>query len=207
MLGQLNDPSFWILLVPAFVLSIALHEFGHAAVAHALGDPTPKAAGRVTLNPLAHLDLFGTLMVLFAGFGWAKPVPVRPSYFKRPRLGSVLVALAGPGTNLALAVLSLLAYRYGGGPELAQWSQDWFLTMFRLNAILFALNILPIPPLDGGHLLEATLPRRWAAAFQHLVPYGFVALILMALWPFSGPSPLSQLFAFVTKALARLVLG
>jgi Zn-dependent protease len=185
-----DDLMYLAILGPIFVVSIALHEFAHAAVADALGDPTPREAGRVTLNPLAHLDVFGTLMIFIAGFGWAKPVPVKTHLLLWPRLGSFLVSAAGPLTNLLLAVLALLALKYN--PTMPVGSSKWFQTAVALNVTLAVLNILPLPPLDGGHLLEAVLPRRLLPAYEQFVPYGMVLLILLVMNPWWHP--LSLLF-------------
>ena len=202
MLNNLSDPIYLINLFIIFVVSIALHEFAHAKVADMLGDPTPRQAGRVTLNPGSHLDVFGTLMLLFAGFGWAKPVPVTPHNFKNPRFGNVLVSIAGPMMNLVLALLALAAFKYA--PGLNEGASSWLATAFRLNLVLLVFNLLPIPPLDGGHVLEALLPRKWLPAYQHLMPYGVVLLLVMVFLP--GPwSPLGWLFNSVQGFVVTLI--
>jgi Zn-dependent protease len=176
-----SDPMYLLMLIPIFIASITLHEFGHAIVADLLGDSTPRDAGRVTLNPVVHLDFFGSLMILLAGFGWAKPVPVQPSNFKNPRMGNLLVSAAGPAMNFVLAIAALLALKYA--PGLTQGGADWLKTAFGLNVLLMVFNLLPIPPLDGGHVLESLMPRRWLPAFRHLMPYGVVVLLVMVFLP------------------------
>jgi Zn-dependent protease len=184
---MLGDPIEWLrqiaIWLPIFVLSITLHEFGHAASAYLLGDDTAKRAGRLTLNPGAHLDPLGTLMVVFVHFGWAKPVPVTPSKLRWPRLGNVLVSVAGPFMNLLLALATGLYIKYGGFQALPPGAQEWIFAVFGMNVILMVFNLLPIPPLDGGHVLEALMPRRWLPAFHHMVPYATAALLVIVLVP------------------------
>lgn len=203
MLGShLDDPVKLLVLIALFIVSISLHELGHALTATALGDPTARDAGRVTLNPMAHLDPFGTLFILFAGFGWAKPVPVNPGLMRWPRLGNFLVSAAGPGTNFLLALGALLAIKYW--ETMPPGSALWFQTAFGLNLMLMVFNLLPIPPLDGGHLLEAVLPRRWLPTYEHLLPYGVVVLLVLVLVP-SQYNPLGWLYRSAAEMMFRLV--
>lgn len=180
-----------IILVPIFIVSIVIHELCHALVADSLGDPTPREQGRLTLSPMAHVDPFGTLMILIAGFGWARPVQVKPHLFIWPRLGSFLVSAAGPLSNAALAAIALLVMKFF--PELPPGSLLWLRAAVALNVTLAVLNLLPLPPLDGGNLLESVLPRRWLPSYEHLVPYGTVALVLLVLLP---GHPLGFLFGW-----------
>jgi Zn-dependent protease len=181
MLHAASDPIVLVTLITLFIVSITLHEFGHAAAATALGDPTARDAGRLTVNPLAHLDFFGTLFILLAGFGWAKPVPFEPGRLAWPRLGTFLVSAAGPAANFVLALGALVALQHL--PAMEAGARMWFQVLFELNLMLLVFNLLPIPPLDGGNLLETLLPRRWLPAFRHLVPYGIVVLLLLVLVP------------------------
>jgi len=184
-----------ILLAPGAILAIALHEAMHGYVAHRLGDPTAKLMGRLTLNPFKHIDLIGTILVpalLFytSGllFGWAKPVPVNIQNLNRPKRDMALVAAAGPGSNLALAVIASLAL-YALGP-LTQLSIPisvlrtvlvplililFFMVKFNLMLMLF--NLIPIPPLDGGRILIGILPLDLARAVARIEPFGFFILI------------------------------
>lgn len=179
-----------ILALP-ILLAVTFHEVAHGMVAYRLGDPTAKNAGRLTLNPLAHLDLVGTLVfVITRMIGWAKPVPVNPLYFKNPRKGMLWVALAGPATNLLLAVISAFFLKWLFTLDFQADSQWWLEPVSRmaktsvvLNVGLAVFNIIPIPPLDGGRIMVGILPEKQAASYARLEPYGFLLLLLLI---FSG---------------------
>ncbi|HEY9723082.1 MAG TPA: site-2 protease family protein [Oscillatoriaceae cyanobacterium] len=188
-------------LMPLFIVSITLHEWGHAAMANALGDDTPRRAGRLTLNPIAHLDLYGTLVLFFFGFGWAKPVPVSLHHTKNPRLANVLVSFAGPAMNLLQMAVGVVALR---SLTLSYGAQSWFLDFAILNAILFVFNLLPIPPLDGSHLLEVLLPARWWPAYRQMQPFGMAALVVIMFLP-AHLSPINWLLDAVGHAVVALV--
>src|SRR3972149_2405925 len=181
-----------IMAVP-ILLAVTFHEVAHGMVAYRLGDPTAKNAGRLTLNPLAHLDLVGTLVFLITRMiGWAKPVPVNPLYFKNPRKGMLWVALAGPATNMVLAVLSALLLTWLLNlhlPAGSHWgavavpiSQMAYVSV-RLNVGLAVFNVIPIPPLDGGRIMVGILPEKQAISYAKLESYGFLLLLLLI---FSG---------------------
>ena len=163
-LGRYTDPV-WLMATAAIVfLALPIHEFAHAFVAVKLGDPTPRYQGRYTLNPLVHIDPIGALLIFVAGFGWAKPVQWNPNNITIDRrLGSILVSIAGPLSNLALAILSILLLRIMQGIDLAPNFQDmafvFFLSFAQINVLLFVFNFLPVPPLDGSHVLFALLPE------------------------------------------------
>lgn len=183
-----------IILAPPLLLALTLHEVAHGFIAYRLGDPTAQKAGRLTLNPLKHLDLIGTLAFFFIKIGWAKPVPVNPRYFQHPKQAMLLVALAGPVTNLLLAIASALTAKL-----------VWFLAsvlpftplleavLVPLNAMLLAsvwinlllciFNFLPIPPLDGSKILIGLLPDRLALSYMKFEKFGFIIILLLA---FSG---------------------
>ena len=184
--------QFSILAVP-ILLAVTFHEVAHGMVAYRLGDPTAKNAGRLTLNPLAHLDLVGTLVFLVTRMiGWAKPVPVNPLYFKNPRKGMLWVALAGPATNMVLAVLSALLLRWllnlhlpadsHWGAVVVPIGQMAYVSV-RLNVGLAIFNVIPIPPLDGGRIMVGILPEKQAISYAKLESYGFLLLLLLI---FSG---------------------
>jgi Zn-dependent protease len=178
------EPIYIISAVATLVVALTLHEFAHAWAADQLGDDTPRLAGRLTLNPLAHLDLMGSLMLIVAGFGWAKPVPV--NYFalrRRTPAGFMLVALAGPFANLMLAIFASLPFRMG----LVKFGADspayintigTFLALFILyNLYLLFFNLLPIFPLDGEKVAEYFLPPSGQDTLYRLRPYGPMILV------------------------------
>lgn len=142
------------------VVAFTMHELAHAYVAYRFGDPTAKNQGRLTLNPLKHLDVFGTILIFVAGFGWARPVPVNRYHFKNPRLAGICVSIAGPLSNLVLAFLCFFVYvllQKFGGESLMRFEPgvDHFFRIFiNLNVILFLFNLLPLPPLDGYRIIE-----------------------------------------------------
>ncbi len=193
-----------ILLIPVILLALSVHEFSHGLAAYRLGDPTAKYAGRLTLNPLSHLDPIGTLMLFLVGFGWAKPVPVDPRHFANPKRGMLRVALAGPGANMALALLSGLVIRFINahpGPFIGSFIGNSFAVMMvlslRINLALAVFNLLPIPPLDGSKVLYGLLPPQYEHVTYNLERYGpgiLFGLILLGmitgvsiLWAFIGP--------------------
>ncbi len=191
---SLYDISVWV--VP-LVIAITFHEAAHGFVAHALGDDTAWKQGRVTFNPLKHIDPFGTLilpaMLLLAHspflFGYAKPVPVNFRALRNPRIDMVWVALAGPATNIALALAAALALHIVGylPPNAAQWLFDNLKNALVINVILAIFNMLPIPPLDGGRVAVGLLPRFLAAPLARLEPFGMLILIgILIILPLAG---------------------
>ena len=165
----------------AVLLAITFHETAHGFVAYKLGDPTAKNQGRLTLNPLAHLDPVGALMMFIAGFGWAKPVPVNPFFFNGDRTkGMMLVSVAGPVTNLVLSFVAYFIYAAGGGFVTVPFLNVFLTQMIVLNIYLAIFNLIPVPPLDGSKILAGFLPR--AAAYKYLTTveqYGFIILLVL----------------------------
>ncbi|MBI2413884.1 MAG: site-2 protease family protein [Deltaproteobacteria bacterium] len=174
---------------PPILLALTVHECAHAWTAYKLGDPTAKMLGRVTLNPLRHLDPLGTIALFFSGlFGWAKPVPINPRYFKHISRDMMWVALAGPLSNLFLAAVSALAHRVFlmGGFDFLRYipgAYEPLSIMVEMSVImnisLAVFNMVPVPPLDGSKVLSNLLPARSALSFSRLEPYGFIILILL----------------------------
>ena len=160
-----------ILLIPPLLFALCFHEFSHAYVAYLLGDHTAAKRGRLTLNPLAHLDPFGSLMIIFVGFGWAKPVPVDPRYFKNSRIGMMQVAFAGPASNLLLALIGGLFIRYFGN----SMSEIIIKVSFNFTMINLALcfyNLIPVHPLDGSQIFSGFMIKRNPEIVYKLHQYG-----------------------------------
>lgn len=190
MLGFDINQLMLELLVMAIplLLGLSFHEAAHGFVAYMLGDPTAKNAGRLTLNPIRHLDPIGTLVfVLTRMVGWAKPVPVNPNYFKDPRKGMMLVAMAGPGTNFVLAVVfAVLMHAVESTPPISPDTPLYtvlslvasicFMGVF-INLVLGVFNLLPIPPLDGSNIVAGLLPRHLAYRYTAFGKYGIVVLV------------------------------
>jgi Zn-dependent protease len=171
--------------IPAILIALTFHEYMHGRVAYALGDPTPKNQGRLTLNPIKHLDPLGSLLLLLVGFGWAKPVEVNPFHFKGDRgKGMLWVSLAGPGTNLVLAVLAAAAWRLTGGSGTIM--SFFFQYLFQINVVLAVFNLLPVPPLDGSKILAGLLPLKYRHVIYNIERFGTVILLLLVITGFIG---------------------
>ena len=212
-------PELYILIltVPIILLSLVVHEFAHGMVSYKLGDPTPQLMGRLTLNPLAHLDPFGTLMIVMTmlrgfGFGWAKPVPIDPRYYQNPAKGIVLVGLAGPVANLTLACLFGLPLRFLSmgfwpsalGPKLGFLLIQFFYTGMILNLGLAFFNLLPIPPLDGSRLVRYFLRGQAFRFYTQLERYGFIILFALL---FLFNRPFSRFFSMLLDFGSYLITG
>jgi len=181
------EPEVLILLIPVLVFALVFHEFSHAWVANQLGDPTAKYAGRLTLNPLAHLDIFGSLMILFVGFGWAKPVPVDSRHLGNPRTDMMKIAFAGPASNLLLALISGTIIRATG----YMGAFTTMLVMFtQINIMLAVFNMIPISPLDGSQIFSGFMVRKNPDMVYKLQIYGpqiLMGLILFGMFTRISP--------------------
>ncbi|MEH7106221.1 site-2 protease family protein [Bacillus sp. JJ1764] len=180
------------------VLAFTFHEFAHAFVAYKFGDMTAKNQGRLTLNPLQHLDPFGTLLIFIAGFGWARPVPVNRFFFKKPRLAGVFVSVAGPLSNLILACIGyIIGYacrRYG---LIASENFYDFINIFiNLNTVLFIFNLLPLPPLDGYRIIEDLVPNNMRAKMTQYEQYGTLIFLILVITPLDRFT-IQPIFSFV----------
>ena len=198
----------------ALIISVILHELMHGVIGDRLGDPTPRLLGRLTLNPIKHIDPIGSIVVpavfilqsTITGvpfvFGWAKPVPINPLHFKDPRKDMALVALAGPATNFALAAAAAIIYKlifqneslltaFTQGPSVLGLGFLFIANLITINLALAFLNLVPIPPLDGSKILQAFLPESLAISYEKIAPYGF--FILLALFFIPGPLNLSSI--------------
>mgnify|MGYP002532454680 FL=1 len=209
----LQDPLSLLYTLPAIIIGLTVHEWAHAFAADKLGDPTAKNLGRMTLNPFAHIDLFGFLCLLVVGFGWAKPVPVNPRNFKNYRRDDIIVSLAGIAMNLVVAFFATILFYFG----VYRWnlgSNEAFYTIFlsivTINLSLAVFNLLPIYPLDGSHVFESLFMRYIPKFFMLLRQYGqyiLIALLVSGLvstvlgtvvgWLFEG-------FSSVAIAILRL---
>jgi len=205
-----------IISAPPILAAIIFHEVAHGFVANKLGDPTAKFMGRLTLNPIAHIDLVGTVilpaLLMLTGspvFGWAKPVPINPANFKDPKRDMAISAAAGPITNVMLAILSLLILKFLSASVAVFLPQTFILPltmMFRqsilINVVLAAFNLLPIPPLDGGRVLIGLLPHKQAVAYSRIEPYGFFIVIILLMTGIAGA--LINPFIYLIFALLNL---
>ncbi|MFD1675109.1 site-2 protease family protein [Alicyclobacillus fodiniaquatilis] len=196
MLGFLT-PSY-ILTIFVVLFSLVVHEYAHALAADLQGDKTARLNGRLTVNPLAHLDFLGIIMILLVGIGWAQPVPINMNNFRRPRLSFIISVAAGPASNFILAVLSYFALSFVSysSPMLNLLS-----IIGGVNVSLFLLNIIPLPPLDGSQILRHLLPYRQALAYSKLDTYGPFILLLL----FIVPQFRNLIFGDVAQALSSWI--
>ena len=187
-----------LLRIPALLIAISFHEYAHAKVSYSLGDPTPKWRGRLSLNPLVHLDPIGLIMLWLFRFGWAKPVEINPSYYKEPKKGTILVSLAGPMANLILAFIAMIILKLN---ILRIGVLDSFIyILFLYNLTLAVFNLIPIPPLDGSKILAGLMPARQAYEFSKFESYGPFILILLVYFGLLGKI-LNPLIIFIHRGL------
>lgn len=202
-------------LIIALVIAFTLHEFAHAYVAYKFGDPTAKNQGRLTLNPMSHLDPFGTIMILIFGFGWARPVEINRHYFKKPRLAETLVTLAGPMANLLVAFVGLILWQIGLEtgiiralpPMGMSFLYDLFQTIISLNILLFVFNLIPLPPLDGFHIVMNLVPGRWRMKLMGIQQYGGLIFLVLVLVEPLNRITIQPLFYFFIPAVSEFLSG
>ncbi|MCK5096079.1 MAG: site-2 protease family protein [Candidatus Pacebacteria bacterium] len=186
------EPATAIFFIAILIMSIVIHEVAHGYVAEMLGDPTARMAGRLTLNPLPHLDMMGSiilpliLVVTQAGFvfGWAKPVPYNPYNLRKGKWGPAIVAIAGPLSNIFFALIFGMVLRFGGGLGLPEAFIDISVYIVFINILLAVFNMIPVPPLDGSKVLSAFLPYRHMHMMEQLERYGFIVILFIVffLW-------------------------
>ena len=208
------DQISWIVFsIPSLLLASSIHEFSHAWAATKLGDYTAKVNGRLTLNPLAHIDPIGAIMMVIAKFGWSKPIPINEHNFKNPVLGTALTALAGPTSNLIVAIPAALVFRlaFSNSNHVASGTAAFFVANFLITFIIVNLslavfNLIPLPPLDGHKIVRAFLPQGFRYYWESLENYGRWILILLFI-PFSPLAYFTGKFMiFAIESLLALLL-
>lgn len=207
-------PSLLISRILTLIIALTIHEFSHAFVADRFGDTTARNAGRLTLNPLKHLDVFGSLMLLLVGFGWAKPVPVNP-YALRRRSDSALmwVSLAGPASNLLLAILAGFVLRFRLVPWTASGAflpsaAEFLFTFLSINLLLMLFNLIPLSPLDGEKVLSFLLPAKLQEGFAGIQRFGpLLLMVLLFGLPLVGIDIISWVMTPALTQLQKLILG
>ncbi|MCK9478007.1 MAG: site-2 protease family protein [Firmicutes bacterium] len=214
-----NSISEILLLIPALLISLTIHELSHGLAAFALGDNTAKRQGRLSLNPIRHIDWIGFIMLLTVGFGWAKPVPVDPRYFKDTKKGMAITALAGPVSNIILACISAFVLYLAGfivmqGGNIYITSQKFYVTfilkLFVYNCAIAMFNFLPIPPLDGSKILGAFLPNRIYYKYMQYERYGMIIMIVLLYSGFLTPvlsNGVSNLMNAIFKGVEFIIPG
>jgi len=216
MLNFLNfDVPTLIARVITLLIAFTIHELAHAVVADRFGDDTPRMHGRLTLNPIAHLDVMGSLMLIVAGFGWAKPVPINPYALQRRSPAAVMwVSLAGPASNFLLAILAAVPWRLGvlslsnsSNPVIA-FIPNFLFEFMLINLTLMLFNLIPIAPLDGDKIADYFFPPSWSRVMDRIRPYGPLILLAMVLvLPTLGINVLGAIMGPPLQALLRLLIG
>lgn len=218
-----TSPLEFVILAGLLVMALSVHEFSHAIMADHLGDPTARLSGRVTLNPLAHLDPLGALLILVAGFGWGKPVMFDPFNLKHPQRDSALIALAGPSANLIMAILGAILLRIvlllpyntftfllGEILEGKNISNGYVPGFIELNIVLAIFNLTPVGPLDGFKVVAGFLPKKYYARWMSLERYGLIFLLLLVFPIFGGTAPvfivLNPIITFLVSILMPVSL-
>jgi Zn-dependent protease len=208
-------PATIISRIITLLIAFTVHEFSHAWVADKFGDDTPRANGRLTLNPAVHLDLVGTLMLLFAGFGWAKPVPVNPfALRRRSSAAMMLVSVAGPLSNLMLALLAALPFRLGLIPVVSDWPGflptpvQFLFDFMGINVLLMLFNLIPLAPLDGEKVLEFFLPPAGVQFLDQIRPYGPMILLgIIFVLPMLGINLFGLILGPLMRTIASILIG
>ncbi len=214
MFGSSFNPLEFVFSLAALIVAITIHEFSHAYAAERLGDPTPRLQGRLTLNPLAHLDPLGTLMLVLIHFGWGKPVQFDPYNLRHPRRDSAIISLAGPISNILLATLCSLIIQilFTLRLELLPYSivglmlTGFLQQLIVFNVILAVFNLVPIHPLDGFKVVEGILPEKSAREWHELERYGMIFLLFLLFPIFGGSAPVTRLISPVINFFLSFLL-
>lgn len=201
----LSNPIFGLFYILSLVVAITVHEFAHAKMADSLGDPTPRIEGRLTLDPRAHLDVFGSIMILFVGFGWGRPVRFDPYNLTNPRTDAMKIAFAGPISNIMMALGAAIVVKVVAilTPGLSSLTEAMLGLFIQLNVYLAVFNMLPVEPLDGFKVVAGLLPHDQAEKWQTLAPYGMIFLLLLVFLP---PAPGIQLVSTVSRWILQFLL-
>jgi Zn-dependent protease len=201
-----DEPQVFVAFVISVIVGITFHEFSHAAVATMQGDQTARSQGRLTLNPLSHLDPLGSIALVLAGFGWGRPVPFNPTQLRNRRIGAAMVGLAGPAANFVLALAAVIGLRIIYPSAVTAFDVDFSVILLdmlvTLNVVLGVFNLLPIPPLDGSRLLSIVLPPSRQNIVYFLDQYGIFLLLGILIL---APNLLTPIFRAITEALYGLV--
>jgi len=199
--------TIFIIRAITLVIAFTIHEFSHAWVATMFGDETPRMYGRLTLNPLAHLDPLGSLLLLFAGFGWAKPVPINPSAM-RSRSGVMWTSLAGPFSNFLMAIIAAIPLRLGVSPSSSNLVGYFLINFMQINLVLMLFNLIPIAPLDGEKIAEYVWPPAWGSALEKISRFGpIILLAVVFLLPYMGINLLGMALNAPLNNLEHLLIG
>ncbi|OPX39007.1 MAG: hypothetical protein B1H11_03855 [Desulfobacteraceae bacterium 4484_190.1] len=200
------DIAEWIIKIPVLLFSITIHEYAHGRAALWLGDPTAKSMGRLSFNPITHIDPLGAICLFLFNFGWAKPVPINTAYFKNTRKDTIIMAFCGPLANLAAAFIAGILIRYLLLPREIYLKVLTYLILMNLGLGLF--NLLPLPPLDGSHILENVLPARASQRYREIGRYGpFILIGIILLDKFAHTGIISRLLIYPMFYLAHLFAG
>lgn len=194
----------FLIVLPAVLIAISFHEFAHAAAAYAMGDPTAKNEGRLSVNPAKHIDPIGLLMLMIARFGWAKPVPVNENNFKNRTMGSLLVSIAGIGMNILIAIVAFIILHFTQNLFQNYAYFEVMSSIIRINIAFAAFNLLPVPPLDGSKILVTLLPSKYRYMVYKYENYGTVILILLLITGTLGIvlNPIvNVIIAFITSVI------
>ena len=213
---MIGNMSTILLNVPAALIALSVHEFAHGFVSTKLGDPTPKAQGRLTLNPLMHLDPVGTLLMIFTGFGWAKPVQINPSYYKDKTIGMAITAAAGPLSNLILAFLgmllgvsvSVILDKFGISPNIIQNILTFTSVFTQLNLSFMIFNLIPFPPLDGFKIFGMIMSRNVyynILRYEHYIMYLLMFLSILGVFSFVIGSGVRFVYGMIIDAVLNIV--